>query len=464
MGGSASAVRGAILAGLALLAVGVAGARAAPPPTPTVGGGFAAYWAAHEGAFLFGQPLTGEIREGDYTVQWFERARLEWHPAWPPGQQIALGRLGAEVLAGQPLPGVAPFASNPGHRYFPETGHSVQGVILRFWTAHGGLPIFGYPLSEERREDGLTVQYFERARLEWHPELAGTGYGVLPSPLGSLRAPADAAPAITLEPPVLQAGRTLLITVPVPPGATVSGTFGGQALAFTCCRTVTLPGPRGLEAWALAGVDPDLSVPPQTLTVRSTGAGGAETTASRTVAVAAYPYPLVRSAYPYSQPRPSTATSSNEHDRLRALVAARSGPPRWQGAWQPPLAGELVVNAPFGQRRAYNQEPVSVIHGGVDLDANAGDPIRAPAPGRVVLAEALATRGNVVVLDHGAGVYSLYAHLSAYRSRVGQDVQTGDLLGLVGSTGLATGPHLHWEVYVAGALVEPLQWLQRSFP
>jgi hypothetical protein len=451
---------------LALVGVGAAGpVVAAPASAPQVRGGFAAFWAAHEGALLFGQPLTDEIATPGLTVQWFERARLEWHPDWPAGQQIALGRLGAEALAGTALPGVAAFPSNPDHRYFAQTGHSVEGEILRFWEAHGGVPIFGYPLSEERTEDGRTVQYFERARLEWHPELAGTGYGVLPAPLGALLAGPGAALAVVLEPPALQVGRTLLIRVPVPAGGSVTGTFAGHALAFTCCLDFTTPAGSLHTAWALAGVDPDLSLPPEPLTVRTAGAQGQASTASRTVTTVAYPYPVLRlPAYPYSQPRPSTSTSTDEHDMLRALVAARNGPPRWQGRWQPPLAGPLVVNSAFGERRAYGSEPVSVIHGGVDLDAQAGDPIYAPAPGRVVLAEPLATRGNVIVLDHGAGVYSLYAHQSAFRVRLGQTVQMGDVIGLVGSTGLATGPHLHWEVYVDDALVEPLQWLARSFP
>ena len=82
-----------------------------------------------------------------------------------------------------------------------------------------------------------------------------------------------------------------------------------------------------------------------------------------------------------------------------------------------------------------------------------------------MLTEYLAQRGNTLVLDHGGGVFSLFAHLELFRVRVGQPVAAGDLLALSDSTGAATtGPHLHWEVHVAGAAVEPLQWLARSFP
>src|SRR5690349_23428950 len=147
MGRQPSIVQGSIIGCLLLvLVVGASRPAAArPAAAPPVAARFAAFWAAHDGALLFGQPLTSDLAQGELIVQWFERARLEWHPTWPAGRQITLGRLGAELLGGQTLPPIAPFASHATHRYFPETGHSIQGEILRFWERHGGLPIFGYP-------------------------------------------------------------------------------------------------------------------------------------------------------------------------------------------------------------------------------------------------------------------------------------------------------------------------------
>ncbi|MDQ6739846.1 MAG: M23 family metallopeptidase [Actinomycetota bacterium] len=437
-----------------------------PATAPALGGGFAAFWQQHDGALLFGTPITGEIVRPSLTVQYFERARLEWHPDWPTGRQITIGRLGAELLGTRVLPLLAPFRSNPGHRYFAATGHSIEGEILRFWDAEGGLPIFGYPLSEEQTEDGRTVQYFERARLEWHPELTGTGYGVLPTPLGALLAPSGSAPPVVLEPPVVQVGHTLLIKVPVPSGAGVTGTLAGLPLAFACCLPLSTVGGAWQEAWALGGVEPELAPSPSALSLTIRSPGGAASHIERTVPVVDYPFPLLRTpSYPYPGPRPPPAAVSHEEDVLVAAFAGRSGPPRWTGLWRQPLAGALEVNAPFGQRRAYGTAPVSVIHGGVDLAADSDTPVHAPAPGTVVLTQYLAERGNTLVLDHGGGVFSLYAHLAEFRVGVGQQVQAGDLIALSNSTGAATtGPHLHWEVHVAGAAVEPLQWLARSFP
>jgi len=96
--------------------------------------------------------------------------------------------------------------------------------------------------------------------------------------------------------------------------------------------------------------------------------------------------------------------------------------------------------------------------------AAAGVPVYAPARGVVVLAEPLAVRGQAVILDHGWGVFSGFWHLSQIDVTVGQEVERGQPIGLVGNTGLSTGPHLHWEVQVRSVPVDPVQWTKESFP
>src|SRR5436305_1493980 len=107
-----------VLPALVLLGLAGPGAAAAAPaaevaPAGVVQAGFAAYWAAHDGALLFGAPISDLIEQPNLTVQYYERARFEWHSDWPAGRQITLGRLGADLLAGRALPGVAAFPSNP---------------------------------------------------------------------------------------------------------------------------------------------------------------------------------------------------------------------------------------------------------------------------------------------------------------------------------------------------------------
>lgn len=99
-------------------------------------------------------------------------------------------------------------------------------------------------------------------------------------------------------------------------------------------------------------------------------------------------------------------------------------------------------------------------HNGLDFDANFGEPIYASAPGIVQIASSFGGYGETVVLDHGAGLLTLYAHMSVIGVEVGDEIQRGDVIGFIGSTGLSTGPHLHFEVWVEGrTAVDPLPYL-----
>ena len=98
-------------------------------------------------------------------------------------------------------------------------------------------------------------------------------------------------------------------------------------------------------------------------------------------------------------------------------------------------------------------------HGGADFLSPEGTLVRAPNAGRVVAARDLFFTGNTVIIDHGLGVVSLLAHLSAMDVREGDVIAAGQVIGRVGATGRVTGPHLHWGVTVAGARVDPLSIL-----
>jgi len=125
-------------------------------------------------------------------VQYFERNRFEYHPekAGTP-YEVLLGLLGVQLTEGRNFPKVAPIPNTSDKYYFPETNHTLGGVFFQYWKTYGGLPIFGFPISEEFQEknpdDGktYTVQYFERNRFEHHPEFKGTRYEVLLGLLGT---------------------------------------------------------------------------------------------------------------------------------------------------------------------------------------------------------------------------------------------------------------------------------------
>jgi hypothetical protein len=154
--------------------------------------GFLSFWRSNGGKLLFGYPITGEILENGQIVQYFERARFEYHPEhYGTKQQVMLSLLGTELFGKRSFPTGDPAA---GERYFRETGHTLSGRFRRFWEKRGGLATFGFPISEPFEEisptDGQAriTQYFERARFEHYPEDMPTFYRQMESYNGVLLA------------------------------------------------------------------------------------------------------------------------------------------------------------------------------------------------------------------------------------------------------------------------------------
>ena len=118
----------------------------------------------------------------------------------------------------------------------------------------------------------------------------------------------------------------------------------------------------------------------------------------------------------------------------------------------------------FGTRRTYNDDQHVYFHTGIDYGGGVGLPITSPAPGVVVFTSDLTVRGKVTFIDHGWGVYSGFFHQSEIDVNVGDHVLAGQKIGLIGGTGRVTGAHLHWEVWVNGVQVDPLEWLDQEYP
>jgi murein DD-endopeptidase MepM/ murein hydrolase activator NlpD len=156
------------------------------------------------------------------------------------------------------------------------------------------------------------------------------------------------------------------------------------------------------------------------------------------------------------------ATIAAEADLIRPIVAPFTDQRFWEGVFQPPSA--RGISASFGNWRSYNGGVFSTFHTGLDYYGRVKDPILAPAPGKVVFAGPLTICGNTTIIDHGWGVYTRYCHQNAIEVQVGDVVQTGQEIGQVGKTGRADGPHLHFEVWVGGVQVNPLQWYAEVFP
>ena len=129
--------------------------------------------------------------------------------------------------------------------------------------------------------------------------------------------------------------------------------------------------------------------------------------------------------------------------------------------WSDPLAAPLpgCVISPFGVKRLHNGKPTGEIHAGIDQRGAAGTPIRAVAAGVVKIVQPFNVLGGTVAIDHGQGLETMYLHMSKLNVAVGDRVKKGDVIGYVGSTGRANGPHLHWVVYVNGVPQNPQQWV-----
>jgi hypothetical protein len=161
-------------------------ARYFPETNFRLTGAFLQYWFWNGGLARYGFPISAPFLEQQadgkpYLVQYTERARLEYHPENRGGAyEVLLGRLGADLVAGRSDASFQPAAPAAGATFLAATRHNLSGPIGNYWAQAGGLPIFGYPLSEAFTETSPTdgkpylVQYFERARLEYHPEHAGT--------------------------------------------------------------------------------------------------------------------------------------------------------------------------------------------------------------------------------------------------------------------------------------------------
>lgn len=158
----------------------------------------------------------------------------------------------------------------------------------------------------------------------------------------------------------------------------------------------------------------------------------------------------------------NTAIEDNETTILRTVTSPNTPESYFSGPISLPVAAPM--NARFGVARSYNGGTYDSVHLGTDFAAPPGATVFAAAPGRVVLADELLIRGNVVALDHGQGVYTVYAHMSERYVNIGEFVQGGQALGAVGTTGRSTGAHLHWELWIRGEPVDPMQWVASAFP
>ena len=218
----------------------------------------------------------------------------------------------------------------------------------------------------------------------------------------------------------------------------------------------TVPAFRAGDAWTtILGVDLDAKPGVHTAEAVMTREDGRVERREVTVDVEGKSYPTepLKVAGKFVEPsKAELARSERENREVGAIYERITSDIVPDEAFTVPIPGEGCTN--FGVRRVFNGEPRAP-HSGADLHAAKGTPVHATNHGRVVLAKNLYFTGNTVIVDHGLGIYSLYAHLSRIDVKHGDVVKNGQDVGLSGATGRVTAPHLHWAMRVQGARVDP---------
>jgi len=160
-----------------------------------------------------------------------------------------------------------------------------------------------------------------------------------------------------------------------------------------------------------------------------------------------------------------TEEVKREDAEFKEIVAPITPIQQWEGLWYSPAQDADCIISYFGSRRTYNDDPGLYYHTGIDLGYCKGTDVYAPAVGTVVgVLPDQVVRGNTLVIDHGLGIYTVYMHLASFNVNEGDVVVPGQMIGVIGSTGRSTGPHLHFEIDIQGTPVNPLTWLRRAFP
>jgi murein DD-endopeptidase MepM/ murein hydrolase activator NlpD len=261
---------------------------------------------------------------------------------------------------------------------------------------------------------------------------------------------------ISITPLPLMQGKTIVITVKTTQPLSLAGTLNGHTLNFF---------PNGENEYvALQGIYRQAQIGITDFTLEANDAENQVFSSTLNVLMVADYFP--RDNKLYVDPRlMDPAVTEPEDQRVLNLTAPATPIRQWDGYFQKPLDRTDCTSSQFGSIRSYNDSEFIYTHGGSDFVVCANNlNIYAVAPGTVVLADFLDVRGNAVIIDHGWGVYTGYWHQSQLFVKVGDHVDAGQIIGLVGTTGRSNGAHLHLEVWVGNVQVEPLDWLSTIFP
>jgi hypothetical protein len=213
-----------------------------------------------------------------------------------------------------------------------------------------------------------------------------------------------------------------------------TGAFSGRRLSFSPC---------GKGCYEAIGIAP-LGLTPGDYNIKLSAGTGIESLGLRVLKGQFGSQSLTIPPDKVNLSPEDKARANAEAAEMRALWRKRTGK-LWEGSFIMPLEGEFSTG--FGVRRTINKTKLS-IHSGVDIRGGYGTPVKAANNGIVVMASDTFYGGNTIILDHGQGVYTVYMHMQEFKAGLDEIVSKGDIIGLVGSTGRSTGPHLHYTIKV----------------
>jgi murein DD-endopeptidase MepM/ murein hydrolase activator NlpD len=247
-----------------------------------------------------------------------------------------------------------------------------------------------------------------------------------------------------------------LEVTPPAPLKSLSGSWLGHEIVFDQGE--------GKRWVALAGVSLETKAGSYPFVLEGVSASGTRMSFRRNFVVGHAKYPVIelKVSKQFTEPSSEQLQVIKEDQNLKQKTFRTSSAEReWAGRFVPPV--DAATSDVFGTRRVFNGATKSV-HQGLDYRVGPGTPVSAVNAGTVILARPLYFEGNCVVLDHGQGLLSLYLHLSEIKVKEGERVDRGQLLGLSGATGRATGPHLHIAVRWQGVYLNPAALLALHLP
>jgi len=263
---------------------------------------------------------------------------------------------------------------------------------------------------------------------------------------------------VTWEPAKLVNGAPCLFRVrPAKPLKSLNGEWQGHKVFFDFDAS-------NGTWYGFAGVDLDTPAGPHPLKLEVTFASGIRSSSTHSVTVGRAAYRRIALSVPrkFLEPDAETLERIKQEQDLKRDIFRRITKDRlWSGGFAPPVGS--VTTEHFGTQRTFNGKLQSV-HQGLDFRAATGTQVRAMNGGEVILAREMFYEGGFVVIDHGQGLLTLYMHLSQIRAKEGDRVAKGQVVGLSGASGRATGPHLHVGARWQGVYVDPLTLLSLYLP